>query len=111
MASFLPIPAPPRTPTPPTPMPMGDDPGGLGIMVDLKSLSPHNMSPVTEAFPHRFGAMATPMASAKGSPIINNDGTFGSVPSSPKVRNPFNFQTQTIKEAPVARSVRTCSDG
>ncbi|KAA8568943.1 hypothetical protein MFRU_017g01160 [Monilinia fructicola] len=107
----LPIPAPPRTPTPPTPIP--EDQGRDAwehrdvtsrtvhseILLDPNALSP------TFSNNGRFGSMNTPMSPPSGfsSPNLQADGTM-SLPSTRGAVNPFNFQTQTIKDAPVAKS-------
>lgn len=111
----LPIPAPPRTPTPPTPIP--EDQGRDAwehrdvtsrtvhseILLDPNALSP------TFSNNGRFGSMNTPMSPPSGfsSPNLQADGTM-SLPSTRGAVNPFNFQTQTIKDAPVAKSVCEC---
>ena len=107
MASGLPIPAPPRTPTPPTPNPEEEGGGGLGI-IDGASRSAHvqnnfsfdrnTLSPIADLSP-QFGSMSSPLQSPAGvSPDMSSDGAM----APPPPRNPFNFQTQTIKDMPVA---------
>ncbi|KAG9241970.1 cation efflux family-domain-containing protein [Calycina marina] len=117
MASSLPIPQPPRTPTPPTPLPDDEESAncglGLGnddnpavrstIIFDPSSLDPTSLSPWGSEFSNntpRFGAMDSTM----NSPTISvgelqTDGSLGPPPVGG--RNPFNFQTQTIKETPI----------
>lgn len=101
MASSLPIPAPPRTPTPPTPIPEEEGEGdGLRISGAHRTLhssvsyDPNTLSPNTDVFPRGFGSMGSPMSSSANTPAM------GGPPGTP--RNPFNFQTQTIKETPIA---------
>ena len=125
MASSLPIPAPPRTPTPPTPLPDDEESSwGLGggggdatvrstISFDPSSLDPTAaLSPWSETFggngndAHRFGAMNSSLNSPTSTVgELRTDGSLGPPPAGG--RNPFNFQTQTIKDTPViAKSVR-----
>ena len=107
MASSLPIPAPPRTPTPPTPIPEEDE--GLGIegtrqtVHSTITLDPNALSPVMDAFPQRFGSMASPMPSSAGlnTPSLAGDGLMGPPPPPGGQRGPFNFQPQAIKDSPV----------
>lgn len=117
MASRLPIPAPPRTPTPPTPI--AEDPDhGLGIdgvsrtVRSTVTYDPNTLSPMTDRFPGRFGSMTSPMGSSTStaSPALSiGDGTMGPPPGAGG-RNPFNFQTQTIKDTPaITKSVRLCN--
>jgi len=122
MASSLPIPAPPRTPTPPTPLPDDEESSwGLGkdnnhtvrstITFDPNSLDPTGLSPWSETFgvngndSNRFGAMNSSLNSPTSTVgELRTDGSLGPPPAGG--RNPFNFQTQTIKDTPViAKSV------
>ncbi|KAF7862594.1 hypothetical protein EAF04_007467 [Stromatinia cepivora] len=111
MASSLPIPAPPRTPTPPTPIPQEqgrfawDDQDGTSRTVHSEILlDPDALSPAISNT-GRFGSMRTPMSPPSGfsSPNLQPDGMM-SVPPTRGAANPFNFQTQTIKDAPIAKS-------
>ncbi|TGO35232.1 hypothetical protein BHYA_0165g00040 [Botrytis hyacinthi] len=111
MASSLPIPAPPRTPTPPTPIPQEqgrytwEHQDGTSRTVHSEILlDPNALSP-TFSNSGRFGSMRTPMSPPSGfsSPNLQPDGMM-SVPPARGAANPFNFQTQTIKDAPVAKS-------
>ncbi|TAQ84879.1 hypothetical protein B7494_g6795 [Chlorociboria aeruginascens] len=114
MASSLPIPAPPRTPTPPTPIeeePDTDFHTGLGVGIAPRTVystitfDTNTLSPITNSFP-RFGSMASAMPSpANSSPATFNDGITAPPPANSS-RNPFNFQTQTIKDLPIAKSRR-----
>jgi len=105
MASSLPIPAPPRTPTPPTPI--EDEDAALRLPRTLHlttSFDPDSLSPMKEFFPAsaRFGTMNSSIDSPARatSPALSEGPTLGGA------RNPFNFQTQTIKDTPViAKSV------
>lgn len=115
MASSLPIPAPPRTPTPPTPIPQEqgrytwEQQDGTSRTVHSEILlDPNALSP-TFSNSGRFGSMGTPMSPPSGfsSPNLQPDGMM-SVPPARGAANPFNFQTQTIKDAPVAKSVCEC---
>ncbi|KAH8600215.1 cation efflux family protein-like protein [Bisporella sp. PMI_857] len=113
MASSLPIPAPPRTPTPPTPIPGGEEEEGLGmdgvsrtvrstIHYDPGTLDPNALSPWSDQFAgsSRFGAMESALPSpASTVGELRTDGSSGPPPAGG--RNPFNFQTQTIKDTPV----------
>jgi len=122
MASSLPIPAPPRTPTPPTPLPDdGESSWGFDrdanptvrstITFDPSSLDPTGLSPWSETFggngndSNRFGAMNSSLNSPTSTiGELRTDGSLGPPPAGG--RNPFNFQTQTIKDTPViAKSV------
>ncbi|KAE9373691.1 hypothetical protein N431DRAFT_407363 [Stipitochalara longipes BDJ] len=107
MASSLPIPAPPRTPTPPTPIPEETD-EGLGIDATAQTVrstitfDPNALSPVTDKFSGRFGAMTSPMPSSAGlsTPSLGSDGMMAPPPPPGGQRSPFNFQTQAIKDTP-----------
>ncbi|RDW94884.1 hypothetical protein BP5796_00647 [Coleophoma crateriformis] len=113
MASTFPVPAPPRTPTPPTPVSKVPAKAGLRILEGAGrtvrstiSFDSNSLSPRTDAFPsHSFGSMSSPLPSAGLSPrspsiSMKSDGGLGVPPP----RNPFNFQTQTYTDAPVAKS-------
>ncbi|QSZ36934.1 hypothetical protein DSL72_009025 [Monilinia vaccinii-corymbosi] len=103
-SSSLPIPAPPRTPTPPTPISgeQGDIPSR--IVHSEIPFDPNALSPTFSNTTSRFGSMNSPMSPPSGSssPNIQPDGTMGLPPA--RTVNPFNFQTQTITDAPVAKS-------
>ncbi|CAD6443826.1 7c2a9f1b-30a0-44d1-bd42-32380b148903 [Sclerotinia trifoliorum] len=111
MAASLPIPAPPRTPTPPTPIPQQqgsfawDNHNDTSRTVHSEILlDPNALSPAISST-GRFGSMRTPMSPPSGfsSPNLQPDGMM-SVPPTRGDANPFNFQTQTIKDAPIAKS-------
>ncbi|KAM3066606.1 cation diffusion zinc membrane transporter Zrg17 [Clarireedia jacksonii] len=105
MASSLPIPRPPRTPTPPTPLDnpnrgvLGGDPQNVH---DGHTFDPNALSP---SFPPSwFGTMASATsAGGLSSPTFSTDGMM-SLPPPKGPANPFNFQTQTITDAPVVKS-------
>lgn len=113
MASSLPIPAPPRTPTPPSPIPQEqggyswehrDD--GTSRTVRSEILLDPNALSLTFSNTGRFGSMGSPMSppSCFSSPNLQPDGMM-SLPPIRGAANPFNFQTQTIKDAPIVKSV------
>lgn len=68
-----------------------------------------SLSPESDSFPRQFGSMASPMPSSAGlgTPVFNSEATtLGYGPPSAGNRSPFNFQTQSIKDAPaMANSV------
>ena len=106
MASSLPLPLPPRTPTPPSPA-AGDNQDGLRASDPAFLMLNHNsLSPRSDTFSPQFGSMTSPMLSSAGftaSPALSDTTTTGPPPGT---KNPFNFQTQTMREAPVmAKSV------
>lgn len=110
MASSLPIPRPPRTPTPPTPL----DYPNRGVLGDPQNVhdgfiyDPNALSPPFP--PNRFGSMPSPTsAGGFSSPTLSTDGMM-SLPPPKGPANPFNFQTQTIKDAPIIKSVCNCPE-
>lgn len=121
-SSSLPVPLPPRTPTPPTPNPnedncaFGFDPNGVGASSRTLQTTilydPNTLSPLTPTFPGSagFGSMRSSMNSpaSVNTPTYSSysDGTMGVPPAAGGPPNPFNYQTQTIKDSPViAKSV------
>ncbi|PBP27968.1 cation efflux family protein family [Diplocarpon rosae] len=113
MASSLPIPAPPRTPTPPTPI-SEESEEGLGIGAGTRTVrstfifDSRSLSPISDTLPRQFGSMGSPMPSSAGlssaglgTPSFGFDSSLSPRPPQAGPRSPFNFQTQSIKDAPV----------
>lgn len=113
MASYLPIPAPPRTPTPPTPIPEEAQESLNGNSRTLNytiTYDPNALSPMSEGFPAHFGSMNSALASpasVASSTLLSNGSSLNSDGrmAPPTTKGPFNFQTQTISAAPIAKSV------
>lgn len=108
MASSLPIPAPPRTPTPPSPIANAED---TSLRINcipphVRSTSAYNqdsLSPMRERVPgvERFKSTNTMDPPGGASTLsVDNMGNMGPPPPPSGSRNPFNFQTQTIKDTP-----------
>ncbi|KAK2627229.1 hypothetical protein QTJ16_003195 [Diplocarpon rosae] len=120
MASSLPIPAPPRTPTPPTPI-SEESEEGLGFGAGTRTVrstiifDSRSLSPISDTLPRQFGSMGSPMPSSAGlssaglgTPSFGFDSSLAPRPPPAGPRSPFNFQTQSIKDAPVmANSVNS----
>ena len=121
MASYRPIPAPPRTPTPP-PDEEQHEAGGLGIDGTISSpnhfiFDRYALSPRDENFPPgRYGSVplsaipsSNPLSPADTNSLyspmsIDSAGNL-STPSMDDGKGPFNFQPTFLTKSPITKSV------